>query len=373
MREATPYVKKGSPVSEIGWETPPPESPRLGSSPPFQTPAGDSPGLFTPPAQVSVPAGRQALHTPQDVLRHSGRLTVVDPRQKLHSSDARHTLVLRCPDRASTLAWFSAMHAATSALTQRGLAELVHNTTRAGVSGSKAIRHLGWLAGKTENEKEHWKPVLAVVTDKDLLLYSSLPRSREAWRSPAHTYPLLATRLVYSGPDRGGSPHYGTELSFATRTGTRLGIEAHLFRAETTQDLSVWTRHIVTGCHASAEMIREVSTSCLYQGQECRLVVHYEQGFSVLAEPLHGQEEEEGGGGGGGGGGGPALAQRMALLSYSFEKLRMSSDDGIRMLFLDFGGKEGEIQLDLHSCPKPIVFILHSFLSAKIARLGLVA
>lgn len=32
MREATPYVKKGSPVSEIGWETPPPESPRLGGS-----------------------------------------------------------------------------------------------------------------------------------------------------------------------------------------------------------------------------------------------------------------------------------------------------------------------------------------------------
>lgn len=30
-------------------------------------------------------------------------------------------------------------------------------------------------------------------------------------------------------------------------------------------------------------------------------------------------------------------------------------------------------QLDLHSCPKPIVFILHSFLSAKITRLGLVA
>lgn len=30
-------------------------------------------------------------------------------------------------------------------------------------------------------------------------------------------------------------------------------------------------------------------------------------------------------------------------------------------------------QLDLHSCPKPIVFILHSFLSAKMSRLGLVA
>lgn len=55
MREATPYVKRGSPVSEIGWETPPPESPRLDSPPitsslsnplsppsqPFLSPQGD--------------------------------------------------------------------------------------------------------------------------------------------------------------------------------------------------------------------------------------------------------------------------------------------------------------------------------------------
>lgn len=31
------------------------------------------------------------------------------------------------------------------------------------------------------------------------------------------------------------------------------------------------------------------------------------------------------------------------LLFYPYEKLKMSSDDGVRMLFLDFGGKEGEI------------------------------
>lgn len=70
----------------------------------------------------------------------------------------------------------------------------------------------------------------------------------------------LCFSLIHSSPDR-GSPHSGTELFFATRTGTRLGIETHLFRAETTKDLSVWTRHIVNGCHASAEMIKEVSTS----------------------------------------------------------------------------------------------------------------
>lgn len=76
---------------------------------------------------------------------------------------------------------------------------------------------------------------------------------------------------------------------------------------------------------------------CLYQGQECRLVIHYEQGFSVLADPTLGDREE--------------VEERGAhtptrprvLLSYPYEKLKMSSDDGVRMLFLDFGGKEGEI------------------------------
>lgn len=71
---------------------------------------------------------------------------------------------------------------------------------------------------------------------------------------------LCLIRLVHSGPDR-GSPQPGGELSFATRTGTRLGIETHIFRAETCKDLSLWTRHIVTGCHTAAEMIKEVTTS----------------------------------------------------------------------------------------------------------------
>ncbi|KAK1896084.1 Beta-1-syntrophin, partial [Dissostichus eleginoides] len=330
MREATPYVKKGSPVSEIGWETPPPESPRLGSHSLTSCSPFDPPSSPTQPS-LSLQGDRRCI--PLRMCCVTRAMTTPDPENRqleLHSPDARHTVVLRCPDQPSALSWFSAMHSVTSTLSQRALAEVIQNTARTGVAGSREIRHLGWL---TESEKQSWKPVLVVVTEKDLLLYESLPRGKEAWQSPAHTYPLLATRLVHSGPDR-GSPHSGTELFFATRTGTRLGIETHLFRAETTKDLSLWTRQIVNGCHASAEMIKEVTTSCLYQSQECRLVIHYEQGFS---------------------------------------KLKMSSDDGVRLLFLDFGGKEGAIQLDLHSCPKPMVFILHSFLSAKISRLGLVA
>ncbi|XP_032374017.1 beta-1-syntrophin [Etheostoma spectabile] len=361
MREATPYVKKGSPVSEIGWETPPPDSPRLCSSP--ITSSSEPPSS---PAQPSLSLQGDRRCIPLKMCCVTRAMTTPDPENRqleLHSPDARHTVVLRCSDQPSALSWFTAMHTVTSTLAQRALAEVIQNTARTGVAGSKEIRHLGWLAGKTESEKQCWKPVLVVLTEKDLLLYETLPRGKEAWQSPAHTYPLLATRLVHSGPDR-GSPHSGTELFFATRTGTRLGIETHLFRAETTKDLSLWTRHIVNGCHASAEMIKEVTTSCLYQSQECRLVIHYEQGFSVLADPKLGDGEERGA---------HTPTRPRVLLSYPYEKLKLSSDDGVRMLFLDFGGKEGEIQLDLHSCPKPIVFILHSFLSAKISRLGLVA
>ncbi|XP_039974425.1 beta-1-syntrophin [Xiphias gladius] len=366
MREATPYVKRGSPVSEIGWETPPPESPRIGCHPITAFSSSDPP---SPPTLLSLSLQGDRRCIPLKMCYVTRAMTTPDPENRqleLHSPDARHTVVLRCPDQPSALSWFSAMHSVTSTLAQRTLAEVIQNTARMGISGSKEIRHLGWLAGKTESEKQCWRPVLVVVTEKDLLLYDSLPRGKEAWQSPAHIYPLLATRLVHSGPDR-GSPHSGTELYFATRTGTRLGIETQLFRAETTKDLSLWTRHIVNGCHASAEMIKEVTTSCLYQGQECRLVIHYEQGFSVLADPklADGENGEERGD--------HTPTTPRVLLSYPYEKLKMSSDDGIRMLFLDFGGKEGEIQLDLHSCPKPIVFILHSFLSAKISRLGLVA
>lgn len=76
---------------------------------------------------------------------------------------------------------------------------------------------------------------------------------------------------------------------------------------------------------------------CLYRGQECRLVIHYEQGFSVLADPRLGDGEN------GEERGAHTPTRPRVLLSYPYEKLKMSSDDGVRMLFLDFGGKEGEI------------------------------
>ncbi|NWJ10119.1 SNTB2 protein, partial [Crypturellus undulatus] len=155
-------------------------------------------------------------------------------------------------------------------------------------------------------------------------------------------------RLVHSGAGR-RSPSPGAELTFATRTGSRQGIETHVFRVETHRDLSCWTRLLVQGCHAAAELVKEVSVGCTLDGQAVTLCIHYEGGFTISRDD----------------------AGRSVLFRYPYEKLKMSADDGIRNLYLDFGGPEGELALDLHSCPKPVVFVLHTFLSAKVTRMGL--
>lgn len=40
------------------------------------------------------------------------------------------------------------------------------------------------------------KPVLAVLTDKDLLLYSSMPENKDNLSNPTKSYPLITTRCV---------------------------------------------------------------------------------------------------------------------------------------------------------------------------------
>ncbi|KAM3842072.1 beta-1-syntrophin [Vipera latastei] len=345
MREATPYVKKGSPISEIGWETPPPESPRLGNP------------TIDPLLPLSLNIHRDKKTIPLKMCYVTRNMAMLDPENRIlevHSPDAKHILVLRSKDASTAQAWFYAIHSCISELIPKVISEVKDQLGKAGIAGGREIRHLGWLAEKVlgENEKP-WKAVLVALTEKDLLIFESMPRIKEAWFTPLHSYPLLATRLVHSGPGK-GSPQSGVDLSFATRTGTKQGIESHLFKTETSRDLSLWTRSLVQGCHNATELSVEVTTACMYKNQECRLTIHYDHGFSLTTEPQVG-------------------AFPKTIFQHPYEKLKSSSDDGIRMLYLDFGGKEGEIQLDLHSCPKPIVFIIHSFLFAKITRLGLVA
>ncbi|NWX03571.1 SNTB2 protein, partial [Caloenas nicobarica] len=341
MREVTPYIKKPSLVSDLPWEGAPPQSPSLSSSEDSGSP------------QHQGPRDRKVI--PLKMCFAARNLSMPDLENRLielHSPDSRNTLILRCKDTATAHSWFTALHANIAALLPQVLAELNAMLGAGGAAaGSREVKHIAWLAeqARLDGGRQQWRPVLMAVTEKDLLLYDAVPWTRDAWASPCHSYPLVATRLVHSGSGH-RSPALGSELTFATRTGSRQGVEMHVFRVETHRDLSCWTRVLVQGCHAAAELIKEVTVGCTLGGQGVQLCLHYEGGFTI-------SREEPGG--------------SAILFRYPYERLKMSADDGIRTLYLDFGGPEGELALDLHSCPKPIVFVLHTFLSAKVTRMGL--
>ncbi|XP_053904900.1 beta-2-syntrophin [Malaclemys terrapin pileata] len=342
MREVTPYIKKPSLVSDLPWDGAAPQSPSLSGS--------EDSGS---PKHYNGTKDRKVI--PLKMCFAARNLSMPDLENRLielHSPDSRNTLILRCKDTATAHSWFTAIHTNIMALLPQVLAELNAMLGANNATGSnKEVKHIAWLAeqARLDGGRQQWRPILMAMTEKDLLLYDCMPWTRDAWASPCHSYPLVATRLVHSGSGR-RSPSPGSELTFATRTGSRQGIEMHVFRVETHRDLSSWTRMLVQGCHAAAELIKEVSVGCMLNGQEVKLTVHYENGFTL-------SREEAG--------------SSRTLFLYPFEKLRVSADDGIRNLYLDFGGPEGELTLDLHSCPKPIVFVLHTFLSAKVTRMGL--
>lgn len=349
IREVSPLFKKPSLVADLPWDGMRPQSPSYSGSEDSGSPKHSG---------SSGAKDRKVIGLKMCFI--SRNLTMPDLENRLlelHSPDGQHTVVLRCKDGPSANSWFTAIHTNVAALLPQTLA---HVNAYLGASSPSAsshphLKHIGWLAEQVQLEggRHQFRPIVMALTEKDILLFESVPWTREGWSVPLLTHPLLATRLVHSGSARSSPSQGGADLVFATRTGTGRGIESHAFRVETHWDLSSWTRALVQGGHAAAELIKEVSIGCTLNRQDVRLTLHYEKGFTVTREPA-----EPGSGG-------------AVLYRYPFEKLKMSADDGIRNLYLDFGGPEGEMVFDLHSGPKPVVFVLHSFLSAKLTRMGL--
>uniref|UniRef100_A0A8C6V9M2 Syntrophin alpha 1 n=1 Tax=Naja naja TaxID=35670 RepID=A0A8C6V9M2_NAJNA len=334
MKEISPYFKNSSTGATVSWD----------SSPGFQKQASPT---------LSLQDLKEGKNIPLKMCYISRKCLPNDAENRyleVCSADGRISLFLRAKEEASAQSWFNAIHSNVSILLPRVKEELKALQSGLGIVGNRDIKHIGWLTEQLPGDGT--KNILAILTEKDLLFYGNLPQNRDALNKPTHRFPLIATRLVHSGPSK-GSLLYDSELSFALRTGTKKGVETHLFSVETHRDLATWTRMLVDGCHNAAECVQEVSTACTWNGRDCTLSIHIDKGFTISTLE-------------------PGLTN-VVLLQQPFEKLQMSSDDGAKMLHLDFGSTEGEIQLDLHSCPKTIVFIIHSFLSAKVTRLGLLA
>ncbi|KAF7225171.1 beta-2-syntrophin [Nothobranchius furzeri] len=348
IREVSPLFKKPSLVADLPWDGVRPQSPSYSGSDDSESPKHSS-------SSSSSSKDRKVISLKMCFI--SRNLTMPDLENRLlelHSPDGQHTVVLRCKDGPTASSWFTAVHTNIAALLPHTLAHInAYLGASSAASTHPHLKHIGWLAEQIQLEggRQQFRPLVMALTEKDILLFESVPWSRESWSMPVLTHPLLATRLVHSGSAQ-GSPSQSSDLVFATRTGTGRGVESHIFRVETHWDLSTWTRALVQGVHAAAELIKEVSIGCTLNRQDVRLMLHYEKGFSVIREPV----DQTGG---------------AVLYRYPYEKLKVSADDGVRNLYLDFGGPEGEMVFDLHSGPKPVVFVLHSFLSAKLARMGL--
>ncbi|XP_052714944.1 beta-1-syntrophin-like [Crassostrea angulata] len=271
-------------------------------------------------------------------------LSMSDPEKRtveLHSPDGKSTCIIRFPDAAVASDWFNAIHSNVTLLLSQCIAEA--NQVMTSAPNSREIKHIGWLSEQLMNEQGSltWKPVFIALTDKDVLLYDTAPWSKEEWATPFQSHPLLATRLVHSG--RLSNPVSGSDvLTFGTRCGTRNGVETHIFRVETQRDLAYWSRALVQGSHGVAAIIKEVTCPVKWQGGDARLTIHYDSGFTLhTVVPSEGPE--------------PSTSTPTTVAwSYPYEKLRMTGDDGHRLLWLEFSdGSEQE--LDLGTCPKPIL------------------
>ncbi|XP_068117495.1 beta-2-syntrophin [Hyperolius riggenbachi] len=334
LQDVSPYVRKASLVGELPWDECDLQSPTHSDA--SGSPKHGSRDCKVIPLKMCYAARNLSMYDPE------GRLV------ELRSPDGCHSIILRCRDSASALSWAQSLHNNITALLPQVLAE----TQCMLGAASDDLRHLGWVAEQVSQDdgRATWHPMLAVVSQKDFLLFDAMPKTREDWAHPKQKLPLVSTRLVHSGPGH-NSPSLEPHLTFATRTGCPQGIDIRVFRVENQRDLSAWTRALVQGCHAAAELTREVTINCILREEAVCLSIHYDSGFTLCR----------------GGPSGPVIHR------YPFEKLRMSADDGSKHLYLDFGGPEGELALNLHTSPKPVVFLLHTFLSAKVSRMGLLA
>ncbi|NWV45056.1 SNTA1 protein, partial [Daphoenositta chrysoptera] len=184
MKEISPYFKNSSAGATVSWD-PSPAAQQKRSSP------------LLPPREL-----RESRSVPLKMCYVSRKCLPTDPEHRyleVCSADGRGALFLRAKDEATAQSWLGAIQANAAALLPRVKEELRAQLAGAGTVAGRDIKHVGWLTEQVPPGPRHPVPpcrwnLLAVLTEKELLLYGSLPQSRDALGKPTHSYPLIATR-----------------------------------------------------------------------------------------------------------------------------------------------------------------------------------
>jgi len=168
-----------------------------------------------------------------------------------------------------------------------------------------------------------------------------VPTTPQQWSMPTRSLRLIQTRLVNHR-----SPIYQTEqYCICIRHGGEDGVSCHVIAFDTKSDQAAWATGVVASTLNAARRVKKWISQVGYKGRNCELTVDSDEGFTL-------KEGDTG----------------SVVFSKNFPELVNSSDDGARLLWLEFR-QSGEEELDLGKNPKPLVFVIHTFLSAKIQQL----
>ncbi|XP_054159174.1 beta-1-syntrophin-like isoform X2 [Oppia nitens] len=359
LKEVIPYFRKAAILADIGWSFNGEEflhnSDDITIDPTHQTPHRSD----TKSVPLLLCHLTRLLDNKQNNGKYSDNLNVI----VIYSPNRQSKCVLRCADSAQCNVWFSAIHSASCKLMAQAVIQTNKLLTEF-LDGAR-LTHMGWLSEKSQDVGPHpkWNPVFLAVTDRDLLFYDLVPWTREAWAVPVHTYPLIYIRLVHNNnntnigltmssksTNSGGAiiaPGISDNITFTVRVGTRHGIDCHTMQAESHRDLANWARHIVQAAHKTAMTRKEISFACIYKNNESYISINIETGFTLVDKESN-----------------------NVLWCKSFEQLKSTADDSKRIVWLEFHG-EDQKELDLLQNPKPFIFLLQTFLSAKLTHLGL--
>ena len=257
-----------------------------------------------------------------------------------------------------------------------------------------------------------WIRVFAAITDREMLLFDRAPafsqydradgKSDAAFKASVCQWlgkheiariPLIFSRLVSGQFITLGSTESINSVSNHLVFGIRLArvpprhlglsseesacrdspfvpVESRTFHCESTSSLAVWCRSIVAGCHRAVAIAGRISFAVIFKDRVCAL------DLSEDRLTLYDLEATE--------------SHPKVIWSKPLSSVSSSSDDGNRQFLLDVNGigtmefemaSEADLvsnrisgkHLTIVHSPKPIVFALHSFLSAKLASLGIIA
>ena len=119
----TPYFRKSSALSEVGW------------------------GSYDSRDGSLNKCDKRTI--PLKLCYLCRNLTVPDPQNRtieLHSPDAKSSCVLRCPDDHIASQWFNALHSQVHTLTQHAISEANQALGTPNNTLSGDIKHMAWLS-----------------------------------------------------------------------------------------------------------------------------------------------------------------------------------------------------------------------------------